>query len=308
MTASTPATAPRPRRSVLYMPGVNARALEKARSLGCDAVIFDLEDAVAPDAKDAARETVAAALTTGGYGHRERIVRINGLDTPWGGADLAAAVAMAPDAILVPKVNDRAEVARLSAALDAAGAPSELALWVMIETPLAILNLRDIAAQAPATRLSAFVMGINDLAKDMRAEQTPGREAFVPALALAVTAARAYGLTVIDGVWNALDDAGGFAATCQQGRSFGFDGKTLIHPNQIEVCNATFTPAEAEVAQARAVIAAFAEPENAGKGVLRVNGRMAERLHLIEAQRLVAVADAIAALRAASAQVDTGCA
>jgi citrate lyase subunit beta/citryl-CoA lyase len=278
------------------MPGVNARALDKARSLACDGVIFDLEDAVAPEAKDEARATVATALATGGYAHRERIVRINGLDTPWGAADLAAAVGMGPDAILVPKVNDGAEVARLSAALDAAGAPPGLALWVMIETPLAILNLREIAAQGPTTRLRAFVMGVNDLAKEMRAEQTPLREAFVPALALAVTAARAYGLTVIDGVWNALEDADGFAATCAQGRSFGFDGKTLIHPNQIEVCNRVFTPADGDVAQARAVIAAFADPENAGKGVLRVNGRMAERLHLAEAERLVAVADVIAGL------------
>lgn len=285
----------RPRRSVLYMPGANPRALEKARSLGCDAVIFDLEDAVAPEAKLEARQRVGEALASGGFGPRERIVRINGLDTEWGEADLLAAVAMQPDAILAPKVSGAGDIRRIEGALTDAGASDDLALWVMIETPLAILNLDKIAACADSTRLKVLVMGVNDLAKDMRAEQTPGREAFWAALSLSVTAARAYGLGALDGVWNAIEDTIGFAATCAQGRRFGFDGKTLIHPSQIDVCNAAFGPTPDEIARAEAIIAAFAAPENHGKGVLRVNGSMAERLHLVEAERLVAMAAAIAA-------------
>jgi citrate lyase subunit beta/citryl-CoA lyase len=279
------------------MPGANARALEKARSLPCDAVIFDLEDAVAPEAKPEARLRVAEALAAGGFGHREKIVRINSLETEWGADDLTAAVAMQPDAILAPKVSSAAGIRRLEGALTDAGASDDLALWVMIETPQAILNLDKIAACAETSRLKTFVMGVNDLAKDMRAEQTPDRQAFWAALSLSVIAGHAYGLTVLDGVWNALEDSEGFAATCTQGRTFGFDGKTLIHPSQIEVCNQTFSPAEAEVEQAQAVIAAFADPANAGKGVLRVNGKMAERLHLAQAERLVDMAAAIAALR-----------
>ena len=288
----------RPRRSVLYMPGANARALQKAKALPADALILDLEDAVAPEAKEEARALVSEAVREGGYGPREVVIRINALSTPWGEADLKAAVKAGPNAILAPKVDSAEDVARLDDALTAAGAHTDIALWVMIETPLAILNLKEIAAAGRSTRLSAFVMGTNDLAKDLRAEQTPYREPFLAALSMSVSAARAFSLTVIDGVHNDIQDTGGFDAVCRQGRALGFDGKTLIHPSQIEACNAIFAPAEADVAQARDVIAAFAEPENAGKGVLKVNGRMTELLHLAEARRLVAVADTIAAFEA----------
>ena len=302
MTYANPA--PRPRRSVLYMPGANARALQKAKVLAADAVIFDLEDAVAPEAKSDARALVTDAVSGGGYDPREVIIRINALNTEWGEADLKAAVKAGPDAILAPKVEKASDIALLDDAMTKAGAHTDIALWVMIETPLAILNLKEIAAATETSRLSTFVMGTNDLAKDMRAEQTPFREPFLPALALSVTAARAFGLTVIDGVHNDIQDVGGFDAVCRQGRALGFDGKTLIHPSQIETCNAVFAPAEDDVAQARDVIAAFADPDNSGKGVLKVNGKMTELLHLEAAKRLVAVADRIAAFEKEMAQGD----
>jgi citrate lyase subunit beta / citryl-CoA lyase len=283
----------RPRRSCLYMPGANAKALEKAKTLAADVLLLDLEDSVAPDAKAAAREQVAAAVKGGGYGRREVIVRVNALSTPWGRDDIAAAGAARPDGMLAPKVSSAAEVAELDRAMTAAGFPSDAALWIMIETPRAILNLAEIAAAAQGTRLSCFVMGLNDLAKETRARPTSSRAAFFTAMSLAVTAARAEGLTAIDGVYNDIADAAGFEAECRQGLEFGFDGKTLIHPSQIETCNAVFAPAEEEVARARAVIAAFALPENAGKGVIKVDGRMTELLHLEEARRIVAVAEAI---------------
>lgn len=286
----------RPRRSCLYMPGANAKALEKAKSLPADVVIFDLEDAVAPDAKDDARNAVAAALTSGGYAPREIIVRVNGLTTPWAINDVLTAVKARPDGILFPKVNTAQDVADADSAMTAAGAPREMALWAMIESPRAILDIAAIAAQARTTRLSAFVMGTNDLAKEMRCLQTPDRAPFLTALSMTVMAARAEGLSAIDGVYNDIPNADGFEAVCRQGLALGFDGKTLIHPTQVDPCNAVFAPPAEEVDYARAVIAAFADPANAGKGVLKVDGKMTELLHLEMARRTVAIADAIAAL------------
>jgi len=289
----TPAAASRPRRSALYMPGANSRALEKAKSLPADSVILDLEDAVAPEAKAEARENVARAVKEGGYGPREVVVRVNGLDTEWGLDDMAAAVAAGPDAILAPKVIDGSDVERLSDAMTRAGAPDTMGLWVMIEMPKAILNIQDIAEAVGRTRLAAFVMGTNDLAKELRARPTPDRVAFQASLGLAVAAARAYDIVAIDGVFNGIGDDDGLAAECEQGRNLGFDGKTLIHPSQLETCNRIFSPDPADVDHARAVIDAFAQPENAGKGVIKVGGKMTELLHLEEARRLVAVQAAI---------------
>lgn len=287
----------RPRRSCLYMPGANERALEKAKSIAADTLLLDLEDAVAPEAKLEARARVCEAVQKGGYGKREVIIRMNGLDTEWGEDDLAAIVAAKSDGILAPKVSSAQEVQTLNDALSQCGASDTFALWVMIETPLSILNLKEIAACAENTRLTAFVMGTNDLAKDMRALMTPSRLAFQAQLNLAVTAARAFGLVVIDGVFNDIKNAEGLEAECLQGREMGFDGKTLIHPAQVDVCNSVFSPSEADLEQARAVIAAFAAPENAGKGVLKVNGKMTEILHLVEAERLIEVEKAIQSLQ-----------
>ena len=288
-------TAHRPRRSCLYMPGANARALEKAREILADTLILDLEDAVAPEAKAEARAAIAAALNAGGYGPRELVVRMNGLDTEWGHADLEMAVAAGAHAVLAPKVTSARDIERLDAALKSAGAAEGFALWVMIEMPLAILNIHEIAAAATRSHLTTFVMGTNDLAKEYRARMTPDRLAFQTALQLSMAAARAYGLTAIDGVYNDIKNEEGFAAECEQGRDLGFDGKTLIHPSQVETCNRTFAPSAADVNQARAVIAAFADPVNAGKGVLKVNGKMTELLHLDEARRTVAMDEAIRA-------------
>jgi citrate lyase subunit beta/citryl-CoA lyase len=283
----------RPRRSCLYMPGANAKALAKARDLPADTLLFDLEDAVAPEAKAEARAAVAAALGEGGYGGREIVVRVNALSTEWGGADVKAALAARPHGVLFPKIQTGADIEAADRALGSAAGAQEIALWAMIETPLAILNIKEIAAAAERTRLSVFVMGTNDLAKDMRAAQTPDRAPALFALSLAVAAARAYGLTAIDGVYNDIANEAGFLDVCRQGRALGFDGKTLIHPSQLGPCNLVFSPAPEEVAQARDVIAAFADPANAGKGVLKVNGKMTELLHLAEARRLVAFADAV---------------
>lgn len=288
-------TVARPRRSCLYMPGANAKALEKAKTLAADVLLLDLEDSVAPEAKDDARGQVAAAVKAGGYGRREVVIRINALTTPWGRDDLAAAGQAGPDGVLVPKVSSGEQIAEIDDAMTEAGFADDAVLWVMIETPRAILNLAEIAGAARATRLSCFVMGLNDLAKETRARLAPGRAAFHAAMGLAVTAARGEGLTVIDGVFNDIADGAGFEAECRHGLEFGFDGKTLIHPSQVDVCNAVFAPTAEEIARARAVIAAFAAPENAGKGVIKVDGRMTELLHLEEANRVVAVADAIAA-------------
>ncbi|HYF57189.1 MAG TPA: CoA ester lyase [Salinarimonas sp.] len=287
----------RPRRSVLYMPGSNARALEKARSLPCDALILDLEDAVAPDVKEGARDAVGAAVRAGGYGPREVVIRINGLDTPWGEADLSAAVEAAPDAILIPKVSHPDTLVSLGARLRRLGCPDHVRVWAMIETPLAILRAEAIAGAAHDvdTRLACLVMGTNDLAKETRARFVPGRAPMLPWLATAILAARAYGLDVLDGVYNDLGDEAGLRAECEQGRDLGFDGKTLIHPNQIAAANALFAPAAEEVERGRAVIAAFEAPENAAKGAISLDGRMVERLHADMARRIVALADAIAA-------------
>lgn len=287
----------RPRRSVLYMPGSNARALEKAKSLPADALILDLEDAVAPDAKAAARDQVCAAVKVGGYGQREVIIRINALDTPWGKADLDAAVAAAPDAILLPKPGSGADIVRVSEAL--ARGQDKIRLWAMIETPLAILNVHDIAAASrlAGARLACFVMGTNDLVKETRADLAASRRPALYWLSATITAARAYGLDVLDGVYNNFKDAEGFRRECVHGRALGFDGKTLIHPDQVAVSNEVFAPPEAEVAFARKIIAAFDQPEHKGKGVITVEGRMVELLHAEMARRTVTVAEAIDAMR-----------
>jgi citrate lyase subunit beta/citryl-CoA lyase len=287
----------RPRRSVLYMPGSNARALEKAKTLPADAVILDLEDAVAPDAKEIARIQVAEAVKAGGFGPREVVIRVNGLDTPWGEADMKAVAAAGADALLVPKVNSGADIARAAKAVTAAGARPETRLWVMMETPLAMLQALDVARAAadPSNRLAVFVMGTNDLAKETRARLVPGRAPMLPWLQTCLAAARAFGIEIVDGVYNDLSDVDGFRAECEQARDLGFDGKTLIHPNQIELANAIFAPSEEEVARARAIISAFDLPENAGKGALQLDGRMVERLHAEMGRRTVAIAEAVAA-------------
>jgi citrate lyase subunit beta / citryl-CoA lyase len=288
----------RPRRSVLYMPGSNARAMEKARELPADAVILDLEDAVAPDAKAAARGLIIAALQKGGFGSREVLVRINGLDTAWWLDDLAVAAA-GPDAILVPKVSKPEQLREVAKHLVGVRAEARIRVWAMMETPLAMLNARDIAAAAldSGTRLAGFVMGTNDLAKDTRARLLPGRAPMLPWLMNCVAAARAYGLDILDGVYNELGDTEGFAAECRQACDLGFDGKTLIHPQQIAPCNDAFSPTAEEIAWARKIIAAFDLPENAEKGVIQVDARMVERLHADMARRTVAIADAIAQQR-----------
>ena len=279
----------RPRRSVLYMPGANERALEKAKVLDADALILDLEDAVAPDAKLDARSRVMAAVKAGGYGRRELVIRINGFDTPWGADDMQAAIAAAPDAIVVPKVRCAADVRRAAALM--AQAPSRIRLWVMMETPLAMLKAEEIAGSE--TRLSCLVLGTNDLVKETRASSSGQRFALVSMLSLCVLAARAHGLDVIDGVYNDFRDETGFRAECEQGRLLGMDGKTLIHPGQIAVCNEVFSPAAEEVAWSKKIITAFALPENAAKGVITLDGKMVERLHLAMAIRVVAIAEAI---------------
>jgi citrate lyase subunit beta / citryl-CoA lyase len=288
----------RPRRSVLYMPGSNPRALEKARELPADVLILDLEDAVAPEAKLQARDAVVKAIQKG-FGDREVLVRINGLDTRWWVEDIDAATSAHPDAVLVPKVSSPRQLQDLAARLVDMGTDPHVRVWAMMETPLAMLNVRDIAAAAldSETRLAGFVMGTNDLAKDTRARLVPGRAPMLPWLMNCLAAARAYGLDILDGVYNDIGDAAGFAAECRQARDLGFDGKTLIHPRQIEPCNEAFSPTAEEVEVARKIIAAFDLPENENKGVLQVDGRMIERLHAEMARRTVAIADAIAKRR-----------
>ena len=287
----------RPRRSVLYMPGSNARALEKAKTLAADGVILDLEDAVAPDAKETARNQVVAAVKAGGFGAREVFIRINGLDTPWSAGDLSAAAAAAPDAILVPKVSTPDQLLMIGQRLLDTHTDLRVRVWAMVETPIAIFNIRELAAAATdsETRLAGFVLGTNDLAKETRAKLMPGRAPMLPWLSACVLAARAYGIDVLDGVYNNLSDAEGFAQECEQARDLGFDGKTLIHPSQIEPCNAAFSPSPDEVAQARKTIAAFDLPENRDKGVVQIDGRMVERMHADMARRTVAIAQAIEA-------------
>jgi citrate lyase subunit beta / citryl-CoA lyase len=290
----------RPRRSALYMPGSNARALEKAKTLPADCVILDLEDSVAPDAKEAARDQVIAAVKAGGFDAREVFVRVNGVDTPWHAEDLAAAAHAAPDAILVPKVADAEVLEMIGRRLLDMGTDHKTRVWAMIETPLAIFNILSIAAEArdSESRLAGFVMGTNDLAKETRAHLVPGRAPMLPWLTTCVAAARIHGIDILDGVYNDIGNAEGFAAECQQGVELGFDGKTLIHPNQIEPCNTAFSPSAAEVASARKMIAAFDLPENKSRGVVSIDGRMVERLHADMARRTVAIAEAIEARRA----------
>ena len=285
----------RPRRSVLYMPGSNARAIEKARTLPADAVILDLEDSVAPEGKAASRQQVLNAVIAGGFGAREVIIRINGLDTEWWLDDLNAAAKAKPDAVLVPKVSSPGHLEDVAERLIDISADQKIRIWAMMETPLAMLNAGEIAAAAKdvETRLSAFVMGTNDLAKDTRAKITPGRAPMGPWLMGCVTAARAHGIDILDGVYNDLSNAEGFARECDEARDMGFDGKTLIHPNQIGPCNAAFSPSTEEVANARKIIAAFSLPENKDKGVVQLDGRMVERLHADMARRTVAIARAI---------------
>ncbi|HUI18410.1 MAG TPA: CoA ester lyase [Alphaproteobacteria bacterium] len=289
----------RPRRSVLYMPGSNARALEKARTLAADGLILDLEDAVAPDAKPAARAQVAAALSAGGYGTRELIVRVNGLDTPWGADDLAMVARSPAHAVLLPKVERKDMVEEVERRLAAAGAAATLAIWCMMETPLGILHAEEIAGSS--TRVGCLVMGTSDLAKDLHAAHTETRLPLLPSLGLALLAARAYGLAILDGVHLDLADDAGFAASCRQGKELGFDGKTLIHPKTIAAANEIFAPSPADVAWSRRIIAAHGEASGAGKGVVLVDGKLIENLHVEEARRLVALADAIQALAAAAA-------
>ncbi len=284
----------RPRRSALYLPASNARAIEKARGLAADVVILDLEDAVAPDAKEAARASAVSAVREGGFGGKEVAIRANGLDTPWGADDLAVIAGSGADAVLVPKVSSCDDIARCNAAL--ADAPAEMQLWTMIETCSAVPRLDALAAMAQTTRLSLWVMGVNDLAKEMRARLTPERTPFLPILSLAVAAARTHGLTILDGVCNEFRDMAVFEAEASQGLLFGFDGKSLIHPDQIAPCNAVFSPSIDEIAWARTIIAAFGLPENAGLGAIRVEGKMVELLHRDEAVRLLAIADQIAAI------------
>ncbi|PTM41108.1 CoA ester lyase [Bosea sp. 124] len=286
----------RPRRSVLYMPGSNARALEKARDIPADALILDLEDAVAPEAKASARGQVCAAVKAGGYGRRELVVRTNGVDTPWFKDDLAAAAEANPDAILIPKVSAPETLQQIGAQLNGLWAQPGLRVWAMIETPLAILDVEKIAhaARDPRVRLSCFVMGTNDLAKETRARFVPGRAPMLPWLTSAILAARAYGIDILDGVYNDMKNEDGFLAECEQGRDLGFDGKTLIHPNQVALANSVFAPDAAELDQARSIIAAFAEPENQGKGAIQLGGRMVELLHAEMAKRVVALSEAIA--------------
>jgi citrate lyase subunit beta/citryl-CoA lyase len=285
----------RPRRSALYMPGSNARALEKARSLPADVLIFDLEDAVAPALKETARAQVLAALREGGYGSREVVVRVNGANTPWGRDDLRALAGAGADAVLLPKVGAPSDIMGASRELDEAGAPDSLQIWAMMETPLAILNADPLVRTAtdPASRLTALVMGVNDLVKDTRGRLTKGRASMVPYLAICVAAARAYGVDLLDGVFGDLRDEAGLLAECEQGRDLGMDGKTLIHPGQIAIANEAFRPSDEDIAWSRKILAAFDEPGARDAGVIALEGRMIERLHAEIARRTIAIADAL---------------
>ena len=287
-------TTARPRRSYLYMPGSNSRALEKARKLGADGLIMDLEDSVAPDAKTLAREQITQALDEGGYGQREVLVRTNGLNGPWGADDLTAAAVMKCDGVVLPKVESRQIVLDAISYLDEAGARADLPIWCMMETPLGILHAEDIAFAHD--RLGGFILGTSDLAKDLGAEHTLDRIPFMTSLELCILAGRAAGLAILDGVHLDLEDVAGFRQSCVQGRQMGMDGKTLIHPKTIDTANEVFAPADEEVAWSKRVIDAHAEAEKAGKGVLLIDGKLIENLHVKQAKRLVAMADAIAAM------------
>jgi citrate lyase subunit beta/citryl-CoA lyase len=287
----------KPLRSVLYMPASNAKAIAKSRILDCDAIILDLEDAVAPNEKDAARDRAVEALKEGGFGSRTVVVRVNGLSTPWGAADFRALADCEPDAVLAPKVSSAADVRACDQLMSTL--PAQTRLWVMIETARSIFNLQEIADVSAETRLAGFVLGTNDLCKETNARLTSGRAAVLPQLALAVTAGKMANLAVIDGVYNDLEDTAGFEVECYQGLDFGFDGKTLIHPGQIAITNQAFSPTASEIAFAKAVISAFALPENAGAGALRVEGKMVELLHLEQCKRLCAIDEVIRANQSA---------
>ena len=285
----------RPRRSVLYLPGDNERALEKSKSLAADSLIIDLEDSVAPDNKVKARESAVAAIRSGGFGAREVILRVNAIETPWGMTDLHAALDAEPDAILIPKVSQPGDVISTAKVVKAAEVSHKVRLWAMIETPMGIINAREIAACGadPESRLSCLVLGTNDLLKESRARAINNRFAVVPWLAMTLVAARAYGLDVIDGVYNDFKDETGFRSECEHGRTLGMDGKTLIHPSQVAPCNQVFSPTDEEVAWSRKIIKTFEEPANQKKGVITVEGKMVERLHLVKARRVVAISEAI---------------
>ncbi len=282
-----------PRRSVLYMPGANERALEKAKGLDADALIFDLEDAVAPDAKAEARDRVCAAASSGDYGAKEVTIRVNSIGTEWHDADVAAAAKAGPAAVVVPKIDSVDDVHAVEAALEAGGAPDDTKIWAMVETPVAMLHAEAIAAASE--RLTVLVMGTNDLAKELHAAHVPGRQPLLTGLGLCLLAARATGKIILDGVYNDIKDPDGFEAECRQGAQMGFDGKTLIHPSQVEPANRVWAPADDAVEDARALIATFDEAVAAGKGVVTHNGRMIENLHVANAHRILAIAEAIAA-------------
>ena len=285
------------RRSVLYMPGSNQRALDKAKTLPADCLILDLEDAVSMEEKDLAREQVCAAVKSGAYGDRELIIRVNAPQTPWGEKDLRAAIEARPDAILMPKVSSPAVLESIADHLEALDAPDGIAVWAMIETPAAILNIQDIAraSRDRRTRLTCFVLGTNDLAKDTWAQLVPGRVPMLPWMMFTLAAARASGLAILDGVWNDIGDVEGCRAECRQARDLGFDGKTLIHPNQLEPANTSFAPTEEEVRRARLVLEAFDRPENAKRAAIKVENRMYERQHVGMAKRAVTWSEAIKA-------------
>lgn len=289
-----------PRRSVLFMPGSNARALDKARNLPSDGVILDLEDSVAPDAKPMARDQIAAAVAAKGFGRREIIIRINNLDSPWWQDDLAMAAAARPDGILVPKISSPDDIKKLEERLRTLKADPAIGLWAMIETPLGVLSAQQIAATAREgdKRLTGFIMGPNDIARETRMRMLPGRAAMLPLFSHCILAARAYGIEILDGPYNDISDIAGFAKECAQGRDMGFDGKTLIHPGQIDAANAAYTPPAEEVARARKIMGVFDLPENVSKGVVQLDGQMVERLHVEMAKRTIAIADGIAALKA----------
>jgi citrate lyase subunit beta / citryl-CoA lyase len=282
----------RPRRSVLYVPGANLRAMDKAKTLAADALIFDLEDAVAPDAKRDARIQVVNAVKAGGYGSRELVIRVNGLNTPWGYADLVAASTAGADAVLLPKTENVESVRQAQTVMAASDAPADLAIWCMIETPRGVLNAEAIAGSSP--RVACFVMGTSDLANDLHAQHTRERVPMVTSLGLCILAARAFGLAILDGVHLDLEDMAGFEQACQQGHDFGFDGKTLIHPKTIEIANRVFAPSAEEVGWADKIIAAHAAAVAEGKGIVVVDGKLIENLHVLNARRIVDMAAAIA--------------
>jgi citrate lyase subunit beta/citryl-CoA lyase len=289
----------RPRRSVLYMPGSNTRAMEKGRSLPADALILDLEDAVAPDAKEQARANIKGALAQGGYGRREILVRVNALDTAWGKDDLAAMATAGSDGILLPKVESAETVLAAQKILDDNGGPVDLAIWCMIETPLGVLHAEEIGKSSP--RLGGFVMGTSDLAKDLHCLHTPERLPFMTSLNISVLVARAFGLAILDGVHLDLSDPAGFEASCKQGLELGFDGKTLIHPKTIGAANAVFGPTAEEVDRSARIIDAFETASSAGKGVVLLDGKLVENLHVENAKRVLALATMIKELEAGQA-------